>query len=52
MSASRLSSPPKVLNSAEDAHTKTMSTFETDEHLRALMPTPSAKGEMLAGSPR
>ena len=24
----------KVLTSSEDAHTKTMSTFETDEHLR------------------
>jgi hypothetical protein len=27
----------KVLNSSEDAHTKCMSTFETDEHLQALM---------------
>jgi len=24
---------PKVLNSAEDAHLKSMSIFETDEHL-------------------
>ena len=24
----------KMLNSTEDAHTKSMSTFETDEHLR------------------
>jgi hypothetical protein len=29
---------PKVLNSTEDVHTKNMSTFETDEHLRALTP--------------
>jgi hypothetical protein len=28
----------KVLNSTEDVHTKNMSTFETDEHLRALTP--------------
>ena len=27
----------KVLNSSEDAHAKSMSMFETDEHLRALM---------------
>jgi hypothetical protein len=27
----------KVLNFSEDAHIKTMSTFETDEHLRALV---------------
>jgi hypothetical protein len=26
---------PKVLNSCEDAHLKTMSTFETGEHLQA-----------------
>jgi hypothetical protein len=26
---------PKVLNSTEDAHAKSMSMFETDEHLRA-----------------
>ncbi len=25
---------PKVLNSTEDAHLKSMSTFETDEHLQ------------------
>jgi hypothetical protein len=35
---------PKVLNSTEDAHTETMSTFRTDEHLRRvtrqLRPTP------------
>ena len=30
----------KVLNSSEDAHIKTMSTFETDEHLQALTPVP------------
>jgi len=24
-----------MLNSSEDAHTKSMSTFETDEHLQA-----------------
>jgi len=37
MSASRLLSAvsAKVLNSTEDAHLKTMSTFETDEHLQA-----------------
>jgi hypothetical protein len=30
---------PKVLNSTEDAHTKSMSTFfEIDEHLQALTP--------------
>jgi hypothetical protein len=29
----------KVLNSTEDAHTKSMSTFETDEHLQALVPS-------------
>jgi hypothetical protein len=29
---------PKVLNSTEDVHTKNMSTFETDEYLRALTP--------------
>jgi hypothetical protein len=28
-----------VLNSTEDAHTKSMSTFETDEHLQALVPS-------------
>ena len=27
----------KVLNSTEDAHRKSMSLFETDEHLQALM---------------
>jgi len=27
----------KVFNSSEDAHTKSMSTFETDEHLQALI---------------
>ena len=27
----------KVLNFTEDAHRKSMSMFETDEHLRALM---------------
>jgi hypothetical protein len=27
----------KVFNSIEDAHAKSMSMFETDEHLRALM---------------
>jgi hypothetical protein len=26
-----------MLNSAEDAHRKSMSMFETDEHLQALM---------------
>ena len=26
-----------MLNSAEDAHRKSMSTFETDEHLQVLM---------------
>ena len=26
-----------MLNSHEDAHAKSMSMFETDEHLRALM---------------
>ena len=26
----------KVLNSTEDAHKKSMSSFETDEHLQAL----------------
>ena len=31
---------PKVLNSSEDAHTKGMSTFEADEHLQALTPSP------------
>jgi hypothetical protein len=39
MSASRLFSLPKVLNTTEDAHKKTMSTFETDEHLQALTPS-------------
>jgi hypothetical protein len=36
--ASRLLSDvsAKVLNSTEDAHTKSMSTFETDEHLQGL----------------
>jgi hypothetical protein len=36
MSACRLLSDvgAKVLNSSEDAHTKSMSTFETVEHLR------------------
>jgi hypothetical protein len=29
-----ISEVPKVLNSSEDAHIKSMSTFETDEHLR------------------
>jgi hypothetical protein len=29
-------SVPKVRNTTEDARTKTMSTFETDEHLQAL----------------
>jgi hypothetical protein len=27
----------KVLNSSEDAHTKSMSTFDADEHLRAFL---------------
>jgi hypothetical protein len=33
-----------VLNSSEDAHTKSMSTFETDEHLQELTPRKFAKG--------
>ncbi len=33
-----------MLKSAEDAHTEIMSTFETDEHLRA---TAAAQVEML-----
>jgi hypothetical protein len=28
---------PKVLNSTEDAHTKSMSTFEADEHLQEML---------------
>jgi hypothetical protein len=32
------STPLKVLNSTEDAHLMTMSTFQTDEHLQALTP--------------
>jgi len=41
MSASGLLSDvgAKVLNSTEDAHTKSMSTFEADEHLRMLTPS-------------
>ena len=31
----------KVLNSTEDAHIKDMSTFETEEHLQALTPSPT-----------
>jgi hypothetical protein len=30
----------KVLNFAEDAHTKNMSTFEADEHLRGCKAGP------------
>jgi hypothetical protein len=33
---------PKVLNSSEDAHTKTMSTFEADEHLQGWDASPSS----------
>jgi hypothetical protein len=42
MSASGLLSDAsaKVLNSTEDAHTTSMSTFEIDEHLQALTPSP------------
>ena len=37
-SVDRLSArhPPKVLNSSEDAHLKSMSVFEIDEHLQVL----------------
>jgi hypothetical protein len=34
----------KVLNSTEDAHLKTMNTFETGEHLQELTPRKFAKG--------
>jgi hypothetical protein len=47
MSASRLFSLPKVLNSTEDAHMESMGTFQADEHLQA--PTPSERGSSLAG---
>jgi hypothetical protein len=32
-----------VLNSTEDAHTKSMSIFETDEHLQACDASPSSQ---------
>jgi hypothetical protein len=35
---------PKVLNSTEDAHAKSMSTFGTDEHFQALMSSPYTAG--------
>jgi hypothetical protein len=38
-----------VLNSIEDAHTKTMSTFETDEHLQALTLSPNEEVESAGG---
>jgi hypothetical protein len=34
----------KMLKTTEDAHLKTMSTFETDEHLQELTPRKFAKG--------
>jgi hypothetical protein len=34
---------PKVLNFAEDAHQKNMSTFEADEHLQATPPLSAAE---------
>ena len=42
-------SVPKVLNTTEDAHIKSMSTFETDEHRQALTLSPNAEVERAGG---
>jgi hypothetical protein len=42
--SSHLRRSAKVLNFAEDAHTKNMSTFEADKHLRGCKADPAPTG--------
>ena len=37
-----------MLNSTEDAHSKTMSTFEADEHIQGRRPTAQNSADLLS----